>query len=69
MWWRAILGVVLCAVGAVWIAQGSGAVHGSMMTGHSQYAGLGALLVVIGVGLLVWAWMVRRGRTAHHSTP
>jgi len=68
MWWRAILGVVLCALGALWIGQGSGAVHGSMMTGHSQYAGLGALLVVIGVGLLVWAWMVHRRGVGHRTS-
>lgn len=67
MWWRTIVGIVLCAVGALWIAQGSGAVHGSMMSGHSQYAGLGALLVVVGVGMLVWAWMVHR-RTMDHRT-
>ncbi|WP_326888063.1 hypothetical protein [Actinocrinis sp.] len=49
----------------MWTGQGSGAIHGSMMTGHSQYTGLGALLIVVGLGFLVWAWMVRR-RTARH---
>lgn len=66
MWWRALVGIVLCAVGGVWIGQGSGAVKGSVMTGHSQYTGLGILLVVIGVGLLLWAWMMRR-RSADHG--
>jgi protein-S-isoprenylcysteine O-methyltransferase Ste14 len=66
MWWRALVGIVLCAVGGVWIGQGSGAVKGSVMTGHSQYTGLGILLVVIGLGLLVWAWMTRR-RSADHG--
>jgi len=60
VWWRAIVGVVLCAVGSLWIAQGSGAVKGSVMSGHSQYTGLGVVLVVLGLGLLVWAWLVRR---------
>jgi hypothetical protein len=60
MWIRAGIGVVLCLVGAVWIAQGSGAMHGSMMTGHGQYAALGVVAVIGGlvlIGLSVW----RRG--------
>jgi hypothetical protein len=67
MLWRAIAGVVLCTVGAVWIAQGSGAVHGSFMTGHSQYTALGVVTAVIGVGLLVWAFIVRRA-TDHRAS-
>lgn len=59
MWIRAVLGVVLIAVGGVWIAQGAGAVRGSMMSGHSQYAALGVVVVVAGLALLGWAWMVR----------
>lgn len=65
MWWRAIVGVVLCAVGAVWAGQGSGAIHGSTMTGHSQYTGLGAIVIIVGLGFLVWAWQVRRGTARH----
>ena len=38
------------------------------MTGHSQYTGLGVLLVVIGLGLLVWAWMVRRQSADHGAS-
>ena len=34
MWIRLIAGLVLCAAGALWIAQGVGAAKGSMMTGH-----------------------------------
>ena len=63
MWWRTIVGVVLCLVGAVWTGQGSGAIHGSVMTGHSQYTALGVVLIVVGLGFLIWAWLVRR-RTA-----
>ncbi|WP_370373103.1 hypothetical protein [Catenulispora sp. GP43] len=46
-------------IGGVWIAQGSGRMHGSMMTGHSQYTGLGAVVVLVGLGLLAWAWRLR----------
>ena len=62
MWIRAVIGVVLIAVGGVWIAQGSGNMHGSVMTGHSQYTALGVLLVIVGVALIGWAWMVRSRR-------
>jgi hypothetical protein len=59
MWIRGILGIVLIVVGGGWIAQGSGAMHGSMMTGHSQYTALGVVVVLIGLGLIGWAWRLR----------
>jgi len=62
MWVRGIPGVVLCLVGAVWIAQGTGALHGSTMTGQGRYAVLGAVVAVIGLALLAWAWRVRAAR-------
>ncbi|MEY9837864.1 hypothetical protein [Streptacidiphilus sp. EB103A] len=63
MWVRGVGGVLLIVLGAVWVAQGTGAVHGSMMSGHSQYAALGALVILAGVALLGWAWRVRAGRS------
>jgi hypothetical protein len=60
VWIRGIAGVVLCALGALWIAQGSGAMHGSGMSGHGQYTLLGVGAVAVGVGLLVWAARIRR---------
>ena len=62
MWTRGIAGVVLCLIGAVWIAQGTGAVHGSGMTGQGRYALLGIVVVLIGLGLLACAWRIRRSR-------
>ena len=59
MWIRGAVGIVLIAVGGVWIAQGSGSMHGSMMTGHSQYTGLGVVVVLVGLGLVGWAWRLR----------
>ncbi|WP_329136688.1 hypothetical protein OG552_25420 [Streptomyces sp. NBC_01476] len=56
---RAIGGVVLVVLGAVWIAQGSGAMGGSSMSGHGQYAVLGAVVALVGLWLLVLAWRVR----------
>jgi hypothetical protein len=63
VWIRGIAGVVLCALGAVWIAQGSGAIHGSGMSGHAQFALLGAVAVIAGLALLAWAAVIRRRRT------
>ena len=63
MWIRGIAGIVLCALGAVWIAQGSGAMHGSSMSGHASFALLGGAAVIVGLALLVWAVRVRRRRT------
>ncbi|HVB00540.1 MAG TPA: hypothetical protein VNE42_04685 [Acidimicrobiales bacterium] len=62
MWVRGIIGVVLCLIGAVWIAQGTGALHGSGMSGHGQYAVLGVVVIAIGLVLLMWAKHVRRSR-------
>ena len=60
MWTRGIAGIVLCLVGAVWIAQGTGALGGSVMSGKGQYTALGVVVVAIGLSLLVWAALVRR---------
>ncbi|MFC9842110.1 hypothetical protein ACFWFF_05365 [Streptomyces sp. NPDC060223] len=56
---RGIGGIVLVVLGAVWIAQGVGAMSGSAMSGHGQYAALGVVVVLIGLFLLVRAWRVR----------
>jgi hypothetical protein len=37
------------------------------MTGHSQYAALGAVLAAVGVALLVWAWIIRRHHPSHRA--
>ena len=63
MWIRAIPGEVLCLVGAVFVAQGTGALHGSMMTGKGRYAVLGIIVALIGLALLASAWRRRRGRS------
>jgi protein-S-isoprenylcysteine O-methyltransferase Ste14 len=59
----AILGVLAFAVGVVFIGQGTNAIHGSSMSGHGGYAGLGAVLLVIGLGLILWAWRLGGRRT------
>jgi protein-S-isoprenylcysteine O-methyltransferase Ste14 len=59
MMMRAILGIVgvlAVLVGVVFIGQGVNVIHGSSMSGHGGYAGFGAVLLVIGLGLVIWAW-------------
>jgi hypothetical protein len=60
MWIRGTLGVLLCAAGVVWVAQGIGALHGSFMTGKAVYAALGAVVLVLGLGLLIGVGRQRR---------
>jgi len=49
---RVIVGVVLIAVGAVWIGQGVGAIGGSFMTGQAIWAVIGAIAVLFGIAVL-----------------
>jgi len=37
-------------------------VHGSAMSGHSQYAGLGVVVLLLGLALIGWAWRIKDGR-------
>ena len=59
MWTRGVIGIVFCLAGAVWIAQGTNALHGSGMSGHGVWAVLGIVLIVLGLALLTWAWRIR----------
>ena len=60
MWARGIAGVVLCLIGAVWIAQGTDVLGGSGMSGQGLWAVIGAVVAAIGVAVLAWAWRTRR---------
>ena len=53
---RVIGGVVLIAVGLVWIGQGTGLLRGSsFMVGDPVWAWIGAIAVVLGTGLIAGA--------------
>ena len=60
---RIIGGVICCAIGGVWIAQGSGKLKGSFMTGHSVWTIIGVVVVAVGLALFVWAWQTWVGKT------
>jgi protein-S-isoprenylcysteine O-methyltransferase Ste14 len=59
-----ILGVLALVVGVLFIGQGTNVIHGSSMSGHGGYAGLGGVLLAIGLGLIIWAWRLRSRRRA-----
>jgi hypothetical protein len=48
-----VAGVVLILLGGLWVGQGTGVVHGSPMTGHSQWTYIGIALIVVGIAALV----------------
>ena len=50
-----IAGVVMMLLGCVWILQGVGVLPGSFMTGQMQWAVYGAIIGVLGIGLVLWA--------------
>jgi hypothetical protein len=55
-----VLGVLLSAIGILWILQGTGVLKGGLMGGHIQYALLGAVALIVGIVLLVSANRRRR---------
>lgn len=64
MWTRGIVGGLLVLVGAVFIGQGTNAIHGSGMSGHGQWSAIGGVVIAIGFGLLTWAWRMRKREMA-----
>jgi hypothetical protein len=52
---RGVAGVLLCAVGTVWILQGTKVIHGSSMSGEGQWGVIGVVVVLVGLAFLVWA--------------
>jgi uncharacterized membrane protein YidH (DUF202 family) len=58
-----IIGIIMVAIGAVWILQGTGMLPGSVMSGQQMWAIIGAIVLVIGiVVLIVGARMIARHR-------
>ncbi len=55
-----VIGIVLVAVGGVWIAQGTGALGGSFMTGEGLWTVIGAIAVLFGGALIVGTVRDRR---------
>lgn len=60
---RAILAIILVAIGLVWVGQGTGTLQGTgFMVGDAKWAVIGAICVVAGIAL---GWLeLRRRRQA-----
>ena len=54
-----VIGVLLILPGIVWFLQGINVLPGSFMTGQTQWAVYGGILIIIGSGLL---WFANRRR-------
>lgn len=54
-----IIGILLILAGGTFFLQGISILPGSFMTGDPQWAIKGGILVLIGIGLMIWA---RRGK-------
>jgi uncharacterized membrane protein HdeD (DUF308 family) len=52
---RGIIGVVLVVVGGVWIAQGTGVLGGSFMSGEAVWSVIGVIVALFGVALVIGA--------------
>jgi hypothetical protein len=67
MWVRAVIGIVFCAVGTVWILQGTRVIHGSGMSGQGKWAVIGAVVVVAGLACFALAARNHRKGTTESS--
>jgi hypothetical protein len=62
IWIRTALGIVCLVVGAVWIGQGAGWIHGSFMTGEALWLVIGVVVAVVGAWLVGGVIASRRTR-------
>ena len=49
---RIVLAIVVAIAGLVWLGQGVGVIGGSFMTGDPFWAAVGAVLVVLAIGIV-----------------
>jgi len=52
---KLIVGIIFVLLGGLWVLQGSNMLAGSAMSGQSQWLIIGAIVAVVGVGLIVWS--------------
>jgi len=52
-WIMVGVGIVLVLLGGLWFLQGVGILAGSVMTGQTFWAVVGALLLIVGIALCV----------------
>jgi hypothetical protein len=54
-------GILLTLVGIVWTLQGFNVLPGSAMSGSALWAVVGPIVAVVGLGLIGWGIVRRRG--------
>ncbi|HLO27905.1 MAG TPA: hypothetical protein VK249_02145 [Anaerolineales bacterium] len=54
-----ILGILLILAGGTFFLQGINVLPGSYMAGKTQWAIIGGVMVVIALGLMVWAYRLK----------
>ncbi len=54
-WLMSIVGILLVLLGILWILQGINVVRVGFMAGHLQYAAIGLVAAIAGLGLLLLA--------------
>jgi len=52
---KLIVGIIFVLLGGLWVLQGSNMLAGSAMSGQNQWLIIGAIVALIGVGLIVWS--------------
>jgi len=50
-----ILGILVILAGGMFFLQGINVLPGSYMTGDPQWAINGGIMIVVGIGLIIWA--------------
>ncbi len=61
-WLLNLVGIILAAIGILWILQGTDVLKAGFMAGQMQWAYLGIVALIAGIALLVFG--SRRGRVA-----
>jgi hypothetical protein len=62
---RPIAGAILLVIGVLWSLQGSGAMGGGAMSGHSQWLVIGLIVALAGVALLISGVLKSSGKDRH----
>ena len=52
---KLIVGIIFVLLGGLWVLQGSNMLAGSAMSGQNQWLIIGAIVAVVGVGLIAWS--------------
>lgn len=51
-----VVGLLLVLAGVVFMLQGRGDIGGSAMSGHAQWAVIGPIIALVGLGLFGYGW-------------